>query len=98
MELQEFQEYMENRHLKKLMDEDPDLAADFMKTSQLMVQPHLPDLPLLADPYLKVDKSQPNPSRRFRNSTHLLRTMEAAVKRKKQDQDLEKKQQEDFLK
>lgn len=98
MDLQEFQEFIEKRHLKKLIEDDPELAADFMKTSQLMVQPHLPDVPLLADPYLKVDKSQVNPSRRFRNSTHLLRTMEAAIKRKKQDQDQEKKRQEDFLK
>ena len=83
---------MEQRHLKKLIDEDPELAADFMSTSQLMVQPHLPDVPMLADPYLKVDKSQANSSRRFRNSTHLLRTMEEAIKRKKKTQDQEKKQ------
>ena len=91
MELQEFQEFMEQRHLKRLLDDDPELAADFMQSSTLMVQPHLPDVPMLADPYLKVDKSQASQSRRFRSSTHLLRTMEDAIKRKKRDQSAEKK-------
>lgn len=61
-----------------------------------MTQPHLPDLPLLSDPYLRVEKGV-HPSLRFRNNTHLLRTMEAAIIRKKHDQEEEIKRQQDFL-
>lgn len=82
--MREFQEFLEERHVKNMAERDPSLAIDYLKTSQLMVQPHLPDVPLLSDPYLKVDKTA-HPSKRFRNSTHLLRTMEAAIIRKKQE-------------
>lgn len=95
-EMSEFREFLQERRLQQLAEDDPSLAIDYLKTSQLMVQPHVPDLPLLADPYLKVDKSV-HPSTRFRNSSHLLRTMEAAIIRKKHEQDEEKRRQEEFL-
>lgn len=96
LEMEEFREFLQERHLQQVAESDPTLALEYLKTSQLMVQPHVPDLPLLADPYLRVEKGV-HPSRRFRNSTHLLRTMEAAIIRKKQDQDEEKRRQQEFL-